>query len=219
MIKLEGITKAYTTGVNSVKVLKGIDLHIESGEMVAIMGVSGSGKSTLLNIMGLLDNYDSGQYFIGNKLLKNLNQLEAAHYRNQMFGFVFQSFNLIGFKNAVDNVALPLYYKDIRRKVRNKIAKGYLEKFGLAEREKHLPAEMSGGEKQRVAIARALVNRPEIIFTDEPTGALDSTTSAEVMDIFKQINSEGKTVILVTHEQSVAETAHRIIHIKDGIIT
>jgi len=218
MIRIEKLHKSYVTGNNRLHVLKGIDLNIESGELVSIMGSSGSGKSTLLNVIGILDNYDEGDYFIDNKLIKNMSEKKAAWYRNQMIGFVFQSFNLINFKNAMENVALPLYYKGISRRKRNKIAMEYLERMGLTEWAEHLPSELSGGQKQRVAIARAMIAQPKIILADEPTGALDSQTSYEVMDVFSEVNNEGITVIIVTHEKDISERTHRVIELADGII-
>nr|MBP6437067.1 ABC transporter ATP-binding protein [Paludibacteraceae bacterium] len=201
-----------------LKVLKGVDLHIKEGEFVSIMGASGSGKSTLLNILGILDNYDEGDYYLDNQLIKNLTETQAAQYRNELIGFVFQSFNLIHFKNALENVALPLYYKGIARKKRNAIALEYLEKMGLKDWAHHYPNELSGGQKQRVAIARALISNPRVILADEPTGALDSQTSVEVIDLLKAINQQGVTVIVVTHENEVAASTERIIRMKDGII-
>lgn len=218
MIRLENINKTYTGGT-SLHVLKGLNLHIKEGEFVSIMGASGSGKSTLLNILGLLDNYDTGTYHLGGVLMKDLSEKDAAMYRNRMIGFVFQSFNLINFKNAAENVALPLYYQDVPRKIRNAKALEYLDKMGMKDWATHLPSEMSGGQKQRVAIARALVTQPKIILADEPTGALDSTTSIEVMNILKEINrSTGVTIIMVTHSPEMAQLTDKIINIKDGVI-
>lgn len=218
LIQLKNINKTYNNG-QPLHVLKGIDLDIDRGEFVSIMGASGSGKSTLLNILGILDNYDSGEYWLNGTLIKNLSEKEAAEYRNRKIGFIFQSFNLIGFKTAVENVELPLFYQGINRKKRHEMAMEYLDRLGLTAWAEHYPNEMSGGQKQRVAIARALITRPEIILADEPTGALDSRTSVEVMELLSQLNKEENiTIIVVTHESGVANSTNKIVHIKDGII-
>ncbi|MCE2616236.1 MAG: ABC transporter ATP-binding protein [Phocaeicola sp.] len=218
MIHLKNINKTYNNGT-PLHVLKGIDLDIDRGEFVSIMGASGSGKSTLLNILGILDNYDSGEYYLNDVLIKNLSETKSAEYRNKMIGFIFQSFNLIAFKDAMENVALPLFYQGIGRKKRNQMAMEYLEQLGLKDWAHHMPNELSGGQKQRVAIARALITKPQIILADEPTGALDSKTSVEVMNLLKELHdNEGLTIIVVTHESGVANETNKIIHLKDGII-
>ena len=218
LIELKDVNKTYNNG-QPLHVLKGIDLSIDRGEFVSIMGASGSGKSTLLNILGILDNYDTGEYYIDGRLIKGLTEKQAADYRNRMIGFIFQSFNLIGFKTAVENVELPLFYQGVSRHKRHALAMQYLDKLGLTDWAHHYPNEMSGGQKQRVAIARALITNPKIILADEPTGALDSKTSEEVMQLLSRLNrEEGVTIIVVTHESGVANCTDKIVHIKDGII-
>ena len=218
LIELRDVNKTYNNG-QPLHVLKGINLDIDRGEFVSIMGASGSGKSTLLNILGILDNYDTGEYYIDGRLIKNLTEKQAADYRNRMIGFIFQSYNLIGFKTAVENVELPLFYQGVARKKRHQMAMEYLDRLGLADWAQHYPNEMSGGQKQRVAIARALITRPQIVLADEPTGALDSKTSVEIMELLQQLNREEQmTIIVVTHESGVANATNKIVHIKDGII-
>jgi putative ABC transport system ATP-binding protein len=218
MIKIENLHKSYKMGSNSLHVLKGINFSVEEGELVAIMGSSGSGKSTLLNILGMLDGLDEGSYILDGVPIKDLNETKAANYRNKFLGFIFQSFNLINYKNAMENVALPLYYQKVGRKERQDKALKYLEQVGLKDWATHLPSELSGGQKQRVAIARAMAAEPKVLLADEPTGALDSTTSYEVMDLIQKINDEGNTILVVTHEPDIADMCKRIVHLKDGVI-
>lgn len=218
MIKITNLNKSYKIGKNKLHVLRGINLNVDEGEFVAIMGASGSGKSTLLNIIGMLDNHDSGTYELDGVEIKNLTETKAATYRNKFLGFIFQSYNLINFKNVIENVALPLYYQKVRRSNRNPIAMGYLKRVGLVPWAKHMPNELSGGQKQRVAIARALAAKPKLLLADEPTGALDSKTSQEVMRLIQEINDEGKTILMVTHEDDIAKMCKRIVRLKDGVI-
>ena len=218
MLKIDKLHKSYKMGDSSLHVLKGINLKVNKGEMVAIMGSSGSGKSTLLNIIGILDELDSGEYTLDGIEIKDLTEKKAAQYRNKFLGFVFQSFNLINFKNALENVALPLYYQGLNRKERQEKAMFHLEKVGLTDWAKHLPNELSGGQKQRVAIARALAAEPKLLLADEPTGALDSATSREIMQFLQQLNDEGKTILIVTHEEDISLMCKRIVRLKDGVI-
>ena len=218
MIEIKDLHKSYKMGSNILHVLKGIDFNVEDGELVAIMGSSGSGKSTLLNILGMLDVADSGEYILDGMPIKNLNETKAANYRNKFLGFIFQSFNLINYKSALENVALPLYYQGVGRKERQAKAMKYLEQVGLKEWSHHLPSELSGGQKQRVAVARAMVAEPKVLLADELTGALDSTTSYEVMDLIQKINDQGNTILVVTHEDDIAHMCKRIVHLRDGVI-
>lgn len=218
MLKISKLHKSYPMGDSSLHVLKGIDLNVEAGEMVAIMGSSGSGKSTLLNIIGMLDTHDEGTYELDGVLIKDLTEKKAAIYRNKFLGFIFQSFNLINYKNALENVALPLYYQGLKRKDRQEKGKFHLEKVGLLDWAHHLPNELSGGQKQRVAIARALAANPKLLLADEPTGALDTATSYELMEFIQQLNDEGKTILIVTHEEDIAQMCKRIVRLRDGII-
>lgn len=218
MIEIKDLHKSYKMGSNSLHVLKGINFSVKKGELVAIMGSSGSGKSTLLNILGMLDEADEGSYTLDGVPIQGLNETKAAEYRNKFLGFIFQSFNLINYKTAKDNVALPLYYQGLARKERNTMALDYLERVGLKPWAEHLPSELSGGQKQRVAIARAMASQPKVLLADEPTGALDSTTSYEVMDLIQKINDEGNTILVVTHEKDIAHMCKRIVYLKDGVI-
>jgi putative ABC transport system ATP-binding protein len=218
VLHLRKINKYYRVGEHSLHVLRDVDLDIEAGEFAAVMGASGSGKSTLLNVLGILDTYESGEYTLDGTLIKNLSERKAAHYRNRFIGFVFQSFNLLPFKTAVENIALPLYYQGVPRRRRNAIALQYLERVGIKDWAEHRPAELSGGQKQRIAIARALISKPRLILADEPTGALDSETSGQIMDLLQEINQSGVAVLVVTHDRDVAARCHRTIRLKDGVV-
>ncbi len=218
LIEVKDLYKIYNPGENEVRALDGVSLTMDRGDFIVIVGQSGSGKSTLLNIMGILDDYDRGEYYLDGRLIRGLNETQAAAARNRMIGFIFQSFNLINYKNAMENVALPLYYQGVPRRRRNAVALELLDRLGIRDWSTHMPNEMSGGQKQRVAIARALINKPQIILADEPTGALDSKTSQEVMDLLRQVNDEGMTIICVTHERDIALQTDKIIYLRDGVI-